>query len=77
MVDLAGLRRLAGKAVELEFADGHIVRATLISADNHEPNEILYRIIEVVSIGPPELAAVKSGTVATADPGLLKSYRPI
>jgi len=77
MIDLLALRELAGKAVELEFSDGHVVRAKLIAADERDPREILYKVIEVVSVGPAKLAAVKPGTVATADLALLKAYRAV
>jgi len=77
MIDLRALRELAGKAVELEFSDGHVVRAKLIAADEGDPREILYKVIEVVSVGPAKFAAVKPGIVATADPALLKAYRAV
>jgi hypothetical protein len=77
MSDLRALRQLAGKAVDLEFTDGHIVRAMLIAADDGDPGEIMYRVIEVLVVGPPNLATVKPGTVASANPALLKTYRAV
>lgn len=75
MVNVEALAGYANRQVQLEFVDGHIVRARLISVDLEEPREMMYDILEVVAQGPDNLAAVKAGTVAAADPSLLRSFQ--
>jgi hypothetical protein len=75
MADIESLARLVGKDVELQFANGHVVRANLVTVDLDEPREIIYRVREIIATGPPKLAGVKPGVVAAADPSGLLSFR--
>jgi hypothetical protein len=77
MVDLVGLSKYLNAIVDLTFSDGHVVRAKLITVDLDRPQEIIYDVVEVVERGPEKLAKVKPGTVASADPALLVSFRPV
>ena len=77
MVNVEALVGYANREVQLEFVDGHIVRARLISVDLDEPREIVYDILEVVAQGPDSLAGVKAGSVAAADPSLLRSFQAL
>ncbi len=72
-MNMQELQPYVGKKVELRFKDGHIVRATLVRVDVDDPQEIIYDIHEVVAVGPNELAKVKPGTVAVADPAMLSA----
>ena len=72
-MDLQELQPYVGKKVELHFLDGHVVRATLVRVDVDDPQEIIYDIHEIVAVGPRELAGVKPGTVAAADPAMLSA----
>jgi small nuclear ribonucleoprotein (snRNP)-like protein len=74
MIDIKLLRDQAGKEIELEFSDGHVVRGVLLSADE-DPAEILYRVIRVLEQGPAQYAGIKVGTIASADLTELKTFR--
>ena len=71
MVDLIALKGSVGKTVDLEFNDGHAVRAKLITVDQDDPTEIIYDIIEVLQAGP---ITIRAGTVASANPADLKRF---
>lgn len=73
-VDLQALARARDKLVRLEFTDGYIVRARLVSVDLESPKEIIHEILEVVSQGPEKLKDVKSGAVVAADPAQLSAF---
>lgn len=75
MVDLNALAELTGRVVELEFADGHAVRAKLVTVDREQPQEIIYDILAVLTPGP--LPQVKAGTIAAAEPSQLRAYRVV
>lgn len=75
MIDLASLPGHVNAVLTLTFADGHVVRAKLVSVDLELPHEIIYEVLEVIERGPARLAGVKPGTVASADPSLLASVQ--
>ncbi|MFQ5705753.1 MAG: hypothetical protein ACE5HT_17275 [Gemmatimonadales bacterium] len=74
-VDLRVLAEHVGETVEFEFVDGHVVRARLLSVDLDQPEELIYDVLQVIARGPAKLASVKAGTVAAADPSLLRHFR--
>ncbi|HWO90001.1 MAG TPA: hypothetical protein VNL98_12720 [Gemmatimonadales bacterium] len=73
MVDTARLKELVGKTVELRFLDGHHVIAELTTVDLEVPQEITYKILRVVAVGPPKFSELKPGQYAAADPRGLES----
>lgn len=74
MIDILELKSHLGQLIELRFIDGHRVRAKLISVDGDEEPEVMYRIEEVLAVGPPALARAKPGAVVTADPREIAGY---
>lgn len=74
-MDISSLSASVNRVVQLEFLDGHVVRARLVAVDVDEPQEIIYDVLEVISRGPDNLANVNAGTVAAADPSLLREVR--
>lgn len=66
IIHLQRLARQRGKEVRLNFRDGHMVQAKIISIDFEEPAEIVYQVRSVIEIGPPHLAETKPGRVAAA-----------
>jgi hypothetical protein len=75
VIDVRELAKLVGKVVELEFVDGHAVRAKVVTVDLDEPQEVIYDILEVLATGPAKFAGVKAGTVAAANPSELSVFR--
>jgi hypothetical protein len=77
MLSLSELAAQTGKTMELRFANGHAVRAKLISVDLDDPKEIIYDIKEVLSTGPRDLESLKPGMVAAADPTTLVYFQAL
>jgi hypothetical protein len=70
-VAIEDLRAMSGKRVRIRFQDGHVVLGRIMAVDRDEPGEVIYEVLQVEVIGPPSLASVKPGTVASADAGLV------
>lgn len=77
MADAQELLPYIGKTLQLEFNDGHVVQAKVVTVDVDHPQEIIYDVIRVVARGPESLASIKPGTVAAAKPGELRSFRVV
>lgn len=60
------LRAASGKRVEIQFRDGHVVLARVVSTDFEAPAEVIYDVLEVLSCGPDKYALVRPGVVAAA-----------
>lgn len=74
MINLEQLAKHKNQVLDLTFTDGHVVRAKLLMVDPHDPAEIIYDVIQVLNRGPADLANVKPGTLAAADPSLLVDF---
>lgn len=60
------LKAHIGDAVQLEFSDGHVVDARVITVDLDEPSEVIYDVLRVVQVGPSQFASVRPGIAAAA-----------
>jgi len=75
MTDAEKLSQLLGSVVDLEFRDGHVVRAKLVTVDLEVPQEVVYQVLSVSEVGPSKYDLVKPGTFAAADPSELRTFR--
>lgn len=73
-IRLHQLARQRGRTVRLDFRDGHIIVAKVISVDFEEPAEIIYEVHAVMQVGPSHLAAVRPGRVAAAPLEQLRDF---
>lgn len=69
MIDLAALKRLEGRRLELRFADGYVARVKLLDVDlGSRQRELVYDLEQVLSWGPvdPKRLDMKAAHAANA-----------
>ena len=74
MVNIAELMKQVGRAVELAFSDGQVVRVKLQSVDVGE-SEMMYTVTELIAAGSAPSRTGKPGSAVVADIGDLVQFK--